>query len=165
MTATVVENTLGIFSLCLTISFAKKNIVVNRQKNNIYLCAAATTICLLLLETATVYLESNRSASYVILMTAMGILPEMKPFWTVQMSLNRASRVSAAPSESAVMNFACCVRTCRWQPWTRLWQSWIMRHKLSTRTGYSLLCLRMATPFLIQRAGILFIPYSRMLTR
>lgn len=67
MTDTIVGNTLGIFSLCLTISFATKNIVVNRQKNNLYLCAAVTTICLLLLETATVYLENNRSASYVIL--------------------------------------------------------------------------------------------------
>lgn len=100
MTATIVENTLGIFSLCLTISFAKKNNVVNRQKTKIYLCAAVTTIVLLLLETGTVYLGNNSSASYVIphrIMNSLGFsLSPLVPL--LLLYLNRNSKRSVLSS-------------------------------------------------------------------
>lgn len=122
MTDTIVGNTLGIFSLCLTISFATKNIVVNRQKNNLYLCAAVTTICLLLLETATVYLENNRSASYVILyrmINSLGFsLSPLVPFFLLCLnSIGKSSTLKALLLRIPLLiNAVVCVLSC-WTGW------------------------------------------------
>lgn len=66
MTSLTGIDILAIFALCLTISFANRNIVFNNEKNKLYIIATVTTVVLLLLELATVYMELSDNEIYVI---------------------------------------------------------------------------------------------------
>ena len=65
MTASISTDILAIFALCFTIFLAERNIVVNKEKNKIYIWAAATVIVLLFLEIATILLQMSSSRSLV----------------------------------------------------------------------------------------------------
>jgi len=61
MASSISIDVLAIIALCFTIIMAKRNIVLNNYKNVLYILAVATTIILLLLEIATIFmtLSSN----------------------------------------------------------------------------------------------------------
>lgn len=57
---------LAIIALCFAIYVAKRNVVINREKNRIYIGAVATTIILLILENVTIFLGQSTSVKLVI---------------------------------------------------------------------------------------------------
>jgi diguanylate cyclase (GGDEF)-like protein len=66
MTASISTDVLAIIMLCFTISLAKRNIVINKYKNNIYIFLSLIIIILLLLEIATILMELSSGNNLVI---------------------------------------------------------------------------------------------------
>lgn len=66
MTNSIGTDILAIIALCYTIGLAKRNPVVNINKNRIYISAAVITIILLLLEMATIFMGISNSSGLVI---------------------------------------------------------------------------------------------------
>ncbi len=66
MIATIGIDLLAIIALCFTIIFANRNVIVNKHKTMVYVSAAVTTIVLLLLEIATVFMALSSDPSLVV---------------------------------------------------------------------------------------------------
>lgn len=66
MKASISNNILSIVALCFTIYFAKRNIVIDKYKNKIYILASVTTIILLSLEIMTILMEPSSNIKLVI---------------------------------------------------------------------------------------------------
>lgn len=98
MTASISTDILAIIALCFTIFFAKRNIVVNNRKNNIYISASVTTIILLLLEIATILMQLSVNNNLVISHRIANIigfsLSPLVPFIILLFSKNMEKRIS-----------------------------------------------------------------------
>ena len=66
MTPSISTDILAIVALCFTIYLAKRNVVVNNYKNNIYISLSVITIVLIVLEMATVLMEVSSNSNLVI---------------------------------------------------------------------------------------------------
>ena len=56
----------SIIALCFTIGLAKRNIAVSNKKNMVYIYASATTIILMILEIATILMESSSNSTIIV---------------------------------------------------------------------------------------------------
>ena len=65
---------LAIITLCFTIGLAKRNLVINHDKNRVYIAAARITIIILLLEIATLLLVQHTNPSLVIVHRLANVL-------------------------------------------------------------------------------------------
>ena len=66
MIATISTDVFAIVVLCFTVYFAKRNIVINPNKNRIYIEASVTTIIILVAEIATAYMSLTDNTNFVI---------------------------------------------------------------------------------------------------
>ena len=66
MTASISTDILAIIALCFTIYLAKRNVVINKYKNRIYISLSLITIILLILEISTVLINLSSTSSLVI---------------------------------------------------------------------------------------------------
>lgn len=66
MAASISTDFLAIIALCFTIGLAKRYIIFNDYKNSIYIALSVTTIILLLLEIATVFMEYSSNNIMVV---------------------------------------------------------------------------------------------------
>lgn len=66
MTASISTDVLAIIALCFTISLAKRNIIINHNKNKIYISASVVTIILLFLEIATILMGFSNNDKLMI---------------------------------------------------------------------------------------------------
>jgi diguanylate cyclase (GGDEF)-like protein len=66
MISLISTDVLAIIALCFTIGLAKRNVVVNNEKNKIYITASVTTITLLILEIATLVMELSSDGKLVV---------------------------------------------------------------------------------------------------
>jgi diguanylate cyclase (GGDEF)-like protein len=66
MTASISTDFIAIIALCFTIYLAKRNIVVNRYKNSIYISVAVVTIILIILEIITILIEALTNNTLIV---------------------------------------------------------------------------------------------------
>ncbi|MGE5677069.1 MAG: GGDEF domain-containing protein [Pseudomonadota bacterium] len=66
MISLISTDVLAIIALCFTIGLAKRNVVVNNEKNKIYITVSLTTITLLILEIATVIMELSSDSKLIV---------------------------------------------------------------------------------------------------
>jgi len=74
MGTVITTDMLAIITLCFTIGLAKRNFVINHDKNRVYIAAAWITIIILLLEIATLLLVQHPSPSLVIVHRLANVL-------------------------------------------------------------------------------------------
>ncbi|HOB12096.1 MAG TPA: GGDEF domain-containing protein [Syntrophomonadaceae bacterium] len=66
MATTISTDIVAIITLCFTIWLARRNMVISRYKNQLYISAAATIILILILEIATILMALSSNANLVI---------------------------------------------------------------------------------------------------
>lgn len=66
MISRISTDVFAIIALCFTIGLARRNVVVNNNKNKIYITASVATITLLVLEIATIIMEASSSIKLVV---------------------------------------------------------------------------------------------------
>ena len=74
MGTVITTDMLAIITLCFTIGLAKRNLVINHDKNRVYIAAALITIIILLLEIATLLLVQHTNSSLVIIHRLANVL-------------------------------------------------------------------------------------------
>jgi diguanylate cyclase (GGDEF)-like protein len=74
MGTVITTDMLAIITLCFTIGLAKRNLVINHDKNRVYIAAALITIIILLLEIATLLLVQHTNSSLVIVHRLANVL-------------------------------------------------------------------------------------------